>query len=118
MKVVALTQRQQKVLDFIRSHFLASGHPPTLREIGAFMGIRSTNGVNDHLKALERKGVLIRGPKGRSRSLRPIARSRERDAVAQLRAMSGWVRECPADRVADALDHLIVLMTQRYPEAV
>ena len=62
MKVVALTQRQQKVLDFIRSHFLASGHPPTLRDIGAFMGIRSTNGVNDHLKALERKGVLIRGP--------------------------------------------------------
>lgn len=118
MKVVVLTQRQQKVLDFIRSHFLAHGHPPTLREIGAYMGISSTNGVSDHLKALERKGMLIRGPKGRSRSLHPTARNRERDAIAQLRAMSDWVRLHPSDGVADALDHLIVLMTKRYPESV
>jgi hypothetical protein len=33
-------------------------HPPTLREIGTYMDIKSTNGVNDHLKALRRKGYL------------------------------------------------------------
>jgi repressor LexA len=35
------------------------------------MGIRSTNGVNDHLKALERKGYLVR-EELKSRALRPV----------------------------------------------
>lgn len=65
-----LTQRQQMVLDFIRSSIADRGYPPTLREIGARMGIRSTNGVNDHLRALERKGYLTREDM-KSRALRP-----------------------------------------------
>ncbi len=65
-----LTQRQQMVLDFIRSSITDRGYPPTLREIGARMGIRSTNGVNDHLRALERKGYLKREDM-KSRALRP-----------------------------------------------
>jgi repressor LexA len=65
-----LTQRQQMVLDFIRSSIVDRGYPPTLREIGARMGIRSTNGVNDHLRALERKGYLTREDM-KSRALRP-----------------------------------------------
>src|SRR6516162_4309867 len=65
-----LTQRQQMVLDFIRQSILDRGYPPTLREIGARMGIRSTNGVNDHLRALERKGYLTREDM-KSRALRP-----------------------------------------------
>jgi len=67
-----LTQRQQMVLDFIRSSIHDRGYPPTLREIGARMGIRSTNGVNDHLRALERKGYLTREDM-KSRALRPTA---------------------------------------------
>lgn len=54
------TARQQKVLDFLAEYAAAHGYPPTLREIGAHMGIRSTNGVNDHLRALERKGLIRR----------------------------------------------------------
>ena len=65
-----LTQRQQMVLDFIRQSIVDRGYPPTLREIGARMGIRSTNGVNDHLRALERKGYLTREDM-KSRALRP-----------------------------------------------
>src|SRR6202453_4057466 len=65
-----LTQRQQMVLDFIRQSITDRGYPPTLREIGARMGIRSTNGVNDHLRALERKGYLTREVM-KSRALRP-----------------------------------------------
>ncbi len=60
------------VLDFIRSSIADRGYPPTLREIGAKMGIRSTNGVNDHLRALERKGYLTREDM-KSRALRPTA---------------------------------------------
>jgi repressor LexA len=55
-----LTKRQEQTLDFIRSSIESRGYPPTLREIGEHMGIRSTNGVNDHLRALERKGYLRR----------------------------------------------------------
>src|SRR5579863_289741 len=66
-----LTQRQQMVLDYIRQSITERGYPPTLREIGARMGIRSTNGVNDHLRALERKGYLTREDM-KSRALRPI----------------------------------------------
>ena len=56
-----LTERQEKILSFIKKSILDQGYPPTIREIGEHFGIRSTNGVNDHLKALERKGYLMRG---------------------------------------------------------
>jgi len=65
-----LTSRQEQVLQFIRQSIQDRGYPPTLREIGAHMGIRSTNGVNDHLRALERKGYLTREDM-KSRALRP-----------------------------------------------
>jgi repressor LexA len=58
------------VLKYIESSITERGYPPTLREIGNFMGIRSTNGVNDHLRALERKGYLAREDM-KSRALRP-----------------------------------------------
>jgi repressor LexA len=65
-----LTERQEMVLDYIQSSIHDRGYPPTLREIGNHMGIRSTNGVNDHLRALERKGYLLREDM-KSRALRP-----------------------------------------------
>src|SRR5262245_59878511 len=55
-----LTKRQSQTLDFIRRSIVERGYPPTLREIGEYRGIRSTNGVNDHLRALESKGYLRR----------------------------------------------------------
>jgi len=57
---ILLTRRQQQVLDFISRSIDRRGYPPTLREIGNHFGIKSTNGVNDHLKALEKKGALSR----------------------------------------------------------
>ena len=66
-----LTDRQRQVLDFISRQIERRGYPPTLREIGEHMGIRSTNGVNDHLKALEKKGYLEREDL-KSRALRPV----------------------------------------------
>jgi len=66
-----LTKRQEQTLDFIRESIRGRGYPPTLREIGEHMGIRSTNGVNDHLRALERKGYLRREDM-KSRALRLV----------------------------------------------
>lgn len=72
-----LTKRQEQTLDFIRRPIQERGYPPTLREIGEHMGIKSTNGVNDHLRALERKGYLRREDM-KSRALKLVE-----DAVAQ-----------------------------------
>ncbi len=66
-----LTHRQREVLDFISDSIRKRGYPPTLREIGSHFGIRSTNGVNDHLRALEKKGFLHREDL-KSRALRPV----------------------------------------------
>lgn len=76
-----LTKRQAQTLDFIRQSIEERGYPPTLREIGESMGIRSTNGVNDHLRALERKGYLSREDM-KSRALRLVSREPEVPAVA------------------------------------
>ncbi|HSG99452.1 MAG TPA: transcriptional repressor LexA [candidate division Zixibacteria bacterium] len=53
-----LTARQRTILEFIRDRIRLDGRAPTIREIGERFGIRSTNGVRDHLKALIRKGFL------------------------------------------------------------
>ena len=70
-----LTDRQKEILQFILRTSEERGYPPTIREIGEEMDIRSTNGVNDHLKALERKGFVTRGEQ-QSRSLVPTKRAR------------------------------------------
>ena len=67
-----LTERQKNILGFITASIGERGYPPTLREIGLHFGIRSTNGVNDHLKALEKKGHLTREDL-KSRAMRPVA---------------------------------------------
>lgn len=66
-----LTPRQQEVLKVIETKIEREGYPPTIREIGDRLGISSTNGVNDHLKALERKGYLVRS-QGKSRGCVPL----------------------------------------------
>jgi len=82
-----LTDRQREILEFITQSIRERGYPPTLREIGVHFGIKSTNGVNDHLRALEKKGYLEREDL-KSRALRPMgmrgpvrAPSRDEDMV-------------------------------------
>ncbi len=54
-----LTDRQLEVLQAIRQ-LSARGYPPTYRELCRALGIRSNNGVRDHLRALETKGAITR----------------------------------------------------------
>jgi repressor LexA len=76
MAMLQLTDRQLEVLRFIAHEIESRGYPPTIREIGEGLDIASTNGVNDHLKALEKKGYLQRDPV-KSRALIPTAAGRE-----------------------------------------
>jgi repressor LexA len=55
-----LTDRQREIYDFIRQKIESRGYGPTVREIGNGFGIKSPNGVMCHLKALEKKGLIIR----------------------------------------------------------
>jgi repressor LexA len=91
------------VLDFIRQSISDRGYPPTLREIGARMGIRSTNGVNDHLRALERKGYLTREDM-KSRALRPTGMP-SGGAGGPANASNN---EAPANRAELAIDDDLV----------
>jgi repressor LexA len=97
-----LTQRQHQVLDFIRHSITERGYPPTLREIGAHMGIRSTNGVNDHLRALERKGYLTREDM-KSRALRP------RQLDLDMGGLDGVAGVAPAPDPANTVMEISVL---------
>ena len=58
MKKIKLTERQKTVLEFIRNQISNHGSSPTIREIGKFMKISSTNGVRMHVNALIKKGFL------------------------------------------------------------
>jgi repressor LexA len=55
-----LTNRQREIYDFIRERIERRGYGPTVREIGEGFGIKSPNGVMCHLKALEKKGLILR----------------------------------------------------------
>src|SRR5881397_3300791 len=55
-----LTERQREIYEFIRHKIESRGYGPTVREIGTAFEIKSPNGVMCHLKALEKKGLIIR----------------------------------------------------------
>ena len=55
-----LTPRQREIYDFIKEKIETRGYGPTVREIGLGFEIRSPNGVMCHLKALEKKGLIVR----------------------------------------------------------
>jgi repressor LexA len=63
-----ITDRQREIYEFIRATIAARGVPPSMREIGKEFGIRSTNGVEGHLAALERSGFITR-QRGTSRGI-------------------------------------------------
>ncbi len=55
-----LTDKQRAVLDFIKSEVYKKGYPPSVREIGAAVSLKSTSTVHAHLDAIEKKGYIRR----------------------------------------------------------
>ncbi len=53
-----LTPRQKQILELIQDAIYATGMPPTRAEIAAELGFKSANAAEEHLRALQRKGVL------------------------------------------------------------
>ncbi len=57
-----LSPRQQRIMDYIRAYVREHGYPPSVREIGESVGLRSSSTVHGHLARLESKGFLRRDP--------------------------------------------------------
>ncbi len=53
-----LTPRQRQILEMIQEFIAVTGMPPTRAEIAAELGFKSANAAEEHLRALQRKGVL------------------------------------------------------------
>lgn len=63
-----LHPRQQEIIDYLRSRAREGEYPPSVREIGRAVGLSSSSTVQNHLNALERKG-LIRRDAAKSRTV-------------------------------------------------
>src|SRR5258708_12733792 len=61
-----LTEKQERILNFIVDYVNDMGYPPSIREIGNSFNISSLRGVTVHLDALERKGFIKRASTSRS----------------------------------------------------
>lgn len=68
-----MTDRQAVVLEEIRAHIRENGWAPSVRELGARIGVTSTSTTQAHLDALEREGLIVRG--GGNRTLRVVERA-------------------------------------------
>lgn len=63
-----VTPRQLQVLKFIRDFRRRSGYSPTMQEIADHLRLTKVT-IFEHVEALEKKGLLLRGPKHKARSL-------------------------------------------------
>lgn len=59
---IDLTNKQIKILEFIKDKFSKKGYPPTIRELCSYVGLRSTSTVHSHLNKLEELGYIKRDP--------------------------------------------------------
>lgn len=64
------SDKAQLIMDYVNQFIQENGYSPSVREIGAAVGLRSTASVSYHLQALQEKGLLqSHGAKGRKRAL-------------------------------------------------
>ena len=64
------SDKAEKILEYVNAFVQENGYAPSVREIGAAVGLRSTASVSYHIQALQEKGLLAApGQKGRKRAL-------------------------------------------------
>jgi len=101
-----VTSRRQAIYEFIRRTVASTGIPPSIREIGEHFSIRSTNGVEGHLAALERIGLINR-ERGKSRGISVQVSGRQMTAVPLLgRVTAGMPVLSPENREGEVFVEL------------
>ena len=69
------SDKAQRILEYVNQFVQENGYAPSVREIGAAVGLRSTASVSYHIQALQDKGLLLSpGAKGRKRAIVTNAR--------------------------------------------
>lgn len=92
MTMAQMTKMQQRIYDYIAETIQRQGYPPSVREIGEAVGLKSPSTVHFHLKHMEELGVLNKGAgKGRALTLTQGAKAPEPAAAQEV--------EPPADRI-------------------
>ena len=95
-----LTKMQQKIYDYIAETTRQQGYPPSVREIGEAVGLRSPSTVHFHLKHMEEMGVLTKGAgKGRALTLTPLEGAAPAAPTASASHSVPAEPEMPAGRV-------------------
>lgn len=57
-----LSDREQRILQYLKTETKKKGYPPTVREMCQFLGIKSTSTAHKALESLERKGLIRKDP--------------------------------------------------------
>lgn len=57
-----ITEKQQEILDYMKSQIINRGFPPSVREICEAVNLKSTSSVHSHLESLEKNGYIRRDP--------------------------------------------------------
>jgi repressor LexA len=87
IKQSILTKRQAEILSFIKTHIQYSGFPPTISEIQGQFSFKSPNAVQEHLKALVRKGQIRRTP-NQWRGLQLVVSNKNGEETAKYSTVS------------------------------
>ena len=66
-----LKEREQRILDYMKEEIKTKGYPPTVREIGAALGIKSTSTTHKDIESLVRQGYLVKAA-SKPRALRVV----------------------------------------------
>ena len=66
-----ISKRQQLIMDFIQERIKTKGYPPSVREIGEAVGLKSSSTVHAHLVQLQEKGFITKDP-SMPRSVLPV----------------------------------------------
>jgi len=107
--VKPLNRFQQRVYDCLRSKFQANGFAPSIREIGAELGLSSSSTVHRHLCSLEHKGYIRRNP-SKPRSIGLIDRPMPTSEKATLVMLVGELMQALAEVAPD--HHLLARSEQ------
>ena len=77
-----ITEKQRRILDFIKKEIREKGYPPSVREICKAVGLKSTSTVHGHLRRLEKNGVLYKDPT-KPRAIRVLDNEESYDIVTK-----------------------------------
>jgi repressor LexA len=105
-----LTDRQAKILEYIRYQNKVRNYPPSVREIGEAVGLSSSSTVHNHLNQLERRGLIRRDP-SKSRTVQLVqdeAKDKQRRNAVSVPIVGNVAAGAPILAEQNIEDHVLL----------